>query len=64
MTEAVKLIPAATDEFWARVDKTGDCWVWTGSRSGEAGYGRWRNAGAHTGHDGECNCSYPNGAPR
>ncbi len=21
------------DDFWSRVDKTGDCWVWTGSRT-------------------------------
>lgn len=25
-------------EFWARVDATGDCWVWTGARSID-GYG-------------------------
>lgn len=24
--------------FWERVDKTGDCWIWTGSRNGK-GYG-------------------------
>lgn len=29
-----------TDEnFWARVDKSGDCWLWTGHRD-ENGYGR------------------------
>lgn len=26
------------DRFWARVDKSGDCWLWTGATS--AGYGR------------------------
>ncbi len=26
--------------FWAKVDMTGDCWLWTGSTS-RAGYGRW-----------------------
>lgn len=31
------------ERFWARVDKSGDCWLWTGSRSGN-GYGRlWLN---------------------
>lgn len=24
--------------FWARVDKSGDCWLWTGGKSGD-GYG-------------------------
>lgn len=23
--------------FWAKVDKSGDCWVWTGNRSGNYG---------------------------
>lgn len=27
------------DRFWARVDKTRDCWLWTGSRD-HRGYGR------------------------
>lgn len=26
--------------FWAKVDKSGECWIWTGSRS-ELGYGRF-----------------------
>jgi len=26
------------DRFWAKVDKSGDCWIWTGSKSGN-GYG-------------------------
>lgn len=25
------------DRFWSKVDKSGDCWLWTGSRS--VGYG-------------------------
>ena len=25
--------------FWRNVDKTGDCWIWTGSRN-KKGYGR------------------------
>jgi hypothetical protein len=33
------MIPeAAAANFWSRVDKTGECWLWTGSRTG-AGYG-------------------------
>lgn len=26
--------------FWSRVDRDGDCWVWTGSRT-DRGYGRY-----------------------
>jgi len=29
------------DRFWSKVDKTGDCWVWTGHCS-RNGYGRFR----------------------
>lgn len=29
--------------FWARVDKSGGCWIWTGARSG--GYGTMRIGG-------------------
>ena len=38
------------DRFWAKVDKTDECWTWTGGTNGE-GYGRFRvgnrKAGAH-----------------
>jgi hypothetical protein len=27
------------EKFWAKVDRTGDCWVWTGARY-PSGYGR------------------------
>jgi len=27
--------------FWAKVDKTGDCWNWTGSKHKKTGYGRF-----------------------
>lgn len=27
------------DRFWAKVDKSGDCWIWTGARN-ERGYGK------------------------
>lgn len=37
------------ERFWARVDKSGECWIWTGPRT--RGYGvtsfRGRNARAH-----------------
>jgi len=26
--------------FWDRVDKSGECWIWTGCKT-KAGYGRW-----------------------
>ncbi len=34
---------AVIARFWARVDKTGDCWLWTGCKN-DAGYGaiRWQ----------------------
>jgi len=32
------------ERFWRRVDKGGDCWLWTGSRNA-AGYGRFQLAG-------------------
>lgn len=31
--------------FWSRVDKSGDCWLWTGSRSTSSGYGGVKRAG-------------------
>lgn len=38
------------ERFWAKVDKTGDCWVWTGATA-RNGYGVFRidgrNVGAH-----------------
>lgn len=30
--------------FWRRVDKSGNCWLWTGSRT-QAGYGRFQTGG-------------------
>jgi hypothetical protein len=27
------------DRFWSKVDKSGDCWEWTGTTNGSAGYG-------------------------
>ncbi len=31
-------LPTAEDRFWAKVDKTSDCWLWTGSVNNK-GYG-------------------------
>lgn len=28
------------DAFWKKVDKSGDCWIWTGLKNKD-GYGRW-----------------------
>jgi hypothetical protein len=33
------------DRFWRKVDKSGDCWLWTGAKMAN-GYGRLRIAGA------------------
>ena len=47
--------PTEEERFWSKVDKTGDCWLWTGVK-GSAGYGqfqvkvdrgRFRTIGAH-----------------
>lgn len=27
------------DRFWEKVDKSGECWLWTGARSGRMKYG-------------------------
>ena len=35
-----------SERFWSRVDKSGDCWLWTGEMNNQ-GYGRfsiWRNS--------------------
>lgn len=48
-----KLVPVGTrahgaveERFWRHVDKTGDCWLWTGSSKSYAGYGRIGAGGA------------------
>jgi hypothetical protein len=28
------------ERFWAKVDKSGDCWLWTGATGGKDGYGK------------------------
>ena len=32
------------DRFWSQVDKSGRCWMWTGSRGGD-GYGLFNSGG-------------------
>lgn len=46
MTDPSRLRPAwrgltPAQRLWARVDKSGECWLWTGSAAGK-GYGRLR----------------------
>ncbi len=38
--------PTLGDRFWAKVDKSGDCWLWMASKS-LTGYGRYRHGGKH-----------------
>lgn len=48
-----ELAEAAMQHFWAKVDKTPDCWLWLGSVSPTTGYGTWalhgRKTSAHRG---------------
>jgi hypothetical protein len=34
-------VPTIEERFWAKVNKTDTCWIWTGHRKPD-GYGRWR----------------------
>lgn len=34
-------LPTPEERFWAKVDKSGDCWLWTGSTAGIAKYGKF-----------------------
>lgn len=36
--------PTVADRFWAKVDRSGECWTWTGATNG-AGYGQFHLAG-------------------
>ena len=43
-----RMMDSAEERFWARVDATGDCWLWTGPKD-DCGYGRtgrpfWKGA--------------------
>ena len=37
------------ERFWAKVDKTGECWLWTAS-TGNRGYGYFRDGAAYKAH--------------
>lgn len=39
MSDVAKLSDRQRSAFWSKVDRSGDCWVWTGVVSG-SGYGR------------------------
>lgn len=39
---AYKMTTLSVQKFWAKVDKSGDCWVWTGCRN-EDGYGSFNS---------------------
>jgi hypothetical protein len=34
--------PTVEQRFWAKVDTSGECWVWRGSLTGSLGYGQFR----------------------
>ena len=38
MQSILELRPTVNERFWQKVDKTGDCWVWTASKT-QDGYG-------------------------
>jgi hypothetical protein len=38
------------DRFWAKVDKSGQCWIWIGARGGTMGYGKMTKGGKTDGH--------------
>lgn len=37
---------STSDRFWAKVDRTTECWIWTGALSAN-GYGSFRGTSAH-----------------
>lgn len=56
--------PTEAERFWAKVDKSGDCWLWT-SALNNTGYGQFRSAGrlvlAHRWSYESANGPVPNG---
>jgi hypothetical protein len=44
---SLTLNDTAPRRFWAKVDKTGDCWLWT-ARLSRDGYGQFRTGGVGT----------------
>ena len=41
--------PSAVARFWAKVDRTGDCWTWTAALRRPGGYGQFWAAGRMVG---------------
>jgi hypothetical protein len=41
-----ELTPKDIERFWIKVNRTGDCWLWTACRLSN-GYGQFRQWGAH-----------------
>lgn len=41
-----RTFPPAHERFWSKVDKSGECWVWTGSTYVD-GYGHFCDAARH-----------------
>ena len=41
------ILDTPAKRFWARVDQSGDCWIWLGSTSGGGRYGRFGGMQAH-----------------
>jgi hypothetical protein len=45
-----KMLCSVDERFWAKVEKTGGCWLWQGYRN-KNGYGMFRmNGRAHLAH--------------
>ena len=36
--------PSLADRFWSKVDKSGECWIWTGTKD-QKGYGQIKTTG-------------------
>ena len=41
----MKRVQTMEQRFWKKVDKTGDCWIWTGSTNGRYGKIRYEDQG-------------------
>lgn len=37
--------PSVDERFWAKVDKSGECWIWTAYITSTTGYGFWSYGG-------------------
>lgn len=47
MTQQYKPRQPVEQRFWSKVDRSGECWLWTGSKT-KAGYGTFNNAQSTT----------------